>query len=130
MSNKKIYAIVDNASNHLYPDTHFFVLDSDVKAAYAFIVFAGKLNDTDISLYCIAKDDDDYFIDPDSIAPYCVCNFSDVIDFINKLDENELVRSGFTHKSFLHHYNIIISNINNFRRSLISDDKERSVTNE
>lgn len=126
---KKLYAIFDNSTDRIYPDTHLFALNSDVKAVYSMIVFAGKLNDTDISVKCVGVMSDDGIIKPFD-EPVCLCSFDNAIEYVKTYDENSMISAGFTHKTFLHHYNIIISNINNFRRSLIKDDEERGAKDE
>lgn len=126
---KKIYAIFDDSIGEVYPDTHLFILNSDVKAIYSMIVFAGKLNDTEISIRCLGIINDKNVIIPYEEPEY-ICCFDNAVEYISSYSDNEMISAGFTHKSFIHHYNIIISNINNFRRSLIREDNERSVTNE
>lgn len=118
MSNKKIYGIYDNETGTLYPDTHLFVLDNEVKAIYSLCVFAGKLNDTNISLRSIGEFDNESIT---STVVKEIVSFDKVPLFIKSFPENYLISAGFNYKSFIHHYNIIISNINNFRRSLLSD---------
>lgn len=126
---KRLYAIFDNSTDRIYPDTHLFALNDEVKAVYSMIVFAGKLNDTDISVKCVGVMSDDGVIVPFH-EPLFLCNFDNAIEFIKSYDDNKMISAGFTQKTFLHHYNIVISNINTFRRSLINDNDERSVPNE
>lgn len=126
---KKLYAIFDNSNDRIYPDTHLFALNSDVKAIYSMIVFAGKLNDTDISVKCVGTISDDGVIETFH-EPLYLCDFDNAIEYVKSYDDNKMIAAGFTHKTFLHHYNIVISNINNFRRSLIKEDEERSLPNE
>lgn len=126
---KKIYAIFDDSTDEVYPDTHLFILNSEVKAIYSMIVFAGKLNDTEISIRCLGSINNHNHIKAYEQPEYITC-FDNAADDIKFYSDNDMVSAGFTYKSFLHHYNIIISNINTFRRSLISDDKERSTEDE
>ena len=74
VNEKKLYAIFDNSTDRIYPDTHLFALNSDVKAVYSMIVFAGKLNDTDISVKCVGVLSDDCIIEPFH-EPLCLCTF-------------------------------------------------------
>lgn len=128
MENKKsyvskyVYCIKDNSTGELYPDTHLFVLDNPVKALYSLCVFAGKLNDTDISL-CIVGSFNSSNLEIEKLPIEVVSSFDDVINCLGEFDENVLISAGFSRKTFIHHYNIVISNINNFRRSLLSADE-------
>ncbi len=120
---KQIYGIIDNTTGSLYPDTHLFVLDNPVKAVYAFCVFAGKLNDTDISLCCIGDFNSDT-LSVVHLSTETICNFDNVLNYLNSVDDNVIIAAGFNRKTFIHHYNIIISNINSFRNSLRSVEDE------
>ena len=120
-----IYAIgyFDSEKNvKLYPDTHLFVLNNVVKAVYAMTVFAGKLNDDNICLVHLGSIDVDLNLDT-SYSSSIVVTFDDVIDYLSTLQEDDFISSGISYKSFLNHYNIIISHINTFRSSLIVPKK-------
>ena len=107
----------------LYPDTHLFVLNSTLKAAYAMTVFAGKLHDDNILLVYLGYLDDDlnFFHRQDRLEP--IVTFNNIVDFLNGLSENDFVSAGISYKSFLNHYNVIISHINTFRASLTVPEK-------
>lgn len=125
MTNKNtIYAIGYYDSElevRLYPDTHLFVMNNVVKAVYAMTVFAGKLNDDSICLVELGTLDDDLTLS--NGIKQVVTTFDGVVDFLSKLSDDTFVNSGISYKSFLNHYNVIISHINTFRASLAGSVK-------
>lgn len=115
MATKKLYCIVDNDTQKIYPDTHIFVLSSPVKAGYALCAFAAKLVDSNISLYDVGELDFDYSNNEPmrvlGLPMHFVCSFDDFLQFIDTLSDDELDVDGFNRKSYLMHYNICKSNL-------------------